>query len=146
MMDNTLFVIFLITLIFFFSSRRRHTRSKRDWSSDVCSSDLAPHGTARRPSDGTGPSGSRRRPADARGDPGLHAAPGGRRAGDDDAPDHQRDPLPYGQPGPARAPARGHGAAPGGDRGGSALPVAAAMDDADAAAGSRAARGEDPAG
>src|SRR5699024_11466944 len=29
---------------FFFSSRRRHTRSKRDWSSDVCSSDL-PRGT-----------------------------------------------------------------------------------------------------
>src|SRR2546421_9910326 len=27
---------------FFFSSRRRHTRSDRDWSSDVCSSDLAP--------------------------------------------------------------------------------------------------------
>src|SRR6266704_5513197 len=27
---------------FFFSSRRRHTRSKRDWSSDVCSSDLDP--------------------------------------------------------------------------------------------------------
>src|SRR5699024_11549548 len=27
-------------LVFFFSSRRRHTRSKRDWSSDVCSSDL----------------------------------------------------------------------------------------------------------
>src|SRR5690349_24582080 len=27
---------------FFFSSRRRHTRSLRDWSSDVCSSDLAP--------------------------------------------------------------------------------------------------------
>src|SRR5699024_12056092 len=26
---------------FCFSSRRRHTRSKRDWSSDVCSSDLA---------------------------------------------------------------------------------------------------------
>src|SRR5699024_3640612 len=25
----------------FFSSRRRHTRSKRDWSSDVCSSDLS---------------------------------------------------------------------------------------------------------
>src|SRR5699024_12072977 len=30
-----------ITYLFFFSSRRRHTRSKRDWSSDVCSSDLA---------------------------------------------------------------------------------------------------------
>src|SRR5216683_6279404 len=28
---------------FFFSSRRRHTRSDRDWSSDVCSSDLASH-------------------------------------------------------------------------------------------------------
>src|SRR5207249_7756819 len=28
------------TVIFFFSSRRRHTSSKRDWSSDVCSSDL----------------------------------------------------------------------------------------------------------
>src|SRR3712207_1294971 len=27
---------------FFFSSRRRHTRYWRDWSSDVCSSDLAP--------------------------------------------------------------------------------------------------------
>ena len=29
-------------LIFFFSSRRRHTRLRRDWSSDVCYSDLAP--------------------------------------------------------------------------------------------------------
>src|SRR3712207_7280474 len=28
-------------LCFFFSSRRRHTRYWRDWSSDVCSSDLA---------------------------------------------------------------------------------------------------------
>src|SRR5260370_23490563 len=27
--------------VFFFSSRRRHTRFKCDWSSDVCSSDLA---------------------------------------------------------------------------------------------------------
>src|SRR2546428_6253816 len=27
-------------VFFFFSSRRRHTRSDRDWSSDVCSSDL----------------------------------------------------------------------------------------------------------
>src|SRR2546427_13175305 len=27
---------------FFFSSRRRHTRFDCDWSSDVCSSDLAP--------------------------------------------------------------------------------------------------------
>src|SRR5438105_5963415 len=29
-----------VVFIFFFSSRRRHTRSTRDWSSDVCSSDL----------------------------------------------------------------------------------------------------------
>src|SRR5699024_11821160 len=30
----------VLSLLFFFASRRRHTRSKRDWSSDVCSSDL----------------------------------------------------------------------------------------------------------
>src|SRR2546429_8681057 len=30
----------IVCLIFFFSSRRRHTRCSRDWSSDVCSSDL----------------------------------------------------------------------------------------------------------
>src|SRR6266550_7029584 len=29
-----------MVLSFFFSSRRRHTRCSRDWSSDVCSSDL----------------------------------------------------------------------------------------------------------
>src|SRR5690606_40708489 len=29
--------------IYFFSSRRRHTRFSRDWSSDVCSSDLGRH-------------------------------------------------------------------------------------------------------
>ena len=32
------FVFFVV--VFFFSSRRRHTRYWRDWSSDVCSSDL----------------------------------------------------------------------------------------------------------
>src|SRR5439155_14993484 len=30
--------------LFFFSSRRRHTRWPRDWSSDVCSSDLSADG------------------------------------------------------------------------------------------------------
>src|SRR6266498_1599659 len=30
----------IFVFIFFFSSRRRHTRCGRDWSSDVCSSDL----------------------------------------------------------------------------------------------------------
>src|SRR6266513_6564464 len=36
----------MLSYFFFFASRRRHTRSKRDWSSDVCSSDL---GAWRRP-------------------------------------------------------------------------------------------------
>src|SRR5690606_40143011 len=30
----------VFVFVFFFSSRRRHTRFSRDWSSDVCSSDL----------------------------------------------------------------------------------------------------------
>src|SRR5690349_23852416 len=33
--------LFFVFIFFFFSSRRRHTRSLRDWSSDVCSSDLS---------------------------------------------------------------------------------------------------------
>src|SRR5689334_24520868 len=33
--------ILVYVLLFFFSSRRRHTRWNCDWSSDVCSSDLA---------------------------------------------------------------------------------------------------------
>src|SRR5438034_7244016 len=39
-------MVTLLSLFFFFSSRRRHTRSLCDWSSDVCSSDLqgSPHG------------------------------------------------------------------------------------------------------
>src|SRR5947209_16694226 len=45
------FVFFLVFFIlffffFFFSSRSRHTRYWRDWSSDVCSSDLGMDGTA----------------------------------------------------------------------------------------------------
>src|SRR5256884_953898 len=38
--------------LFFFSSRRRHTRCSRDWSSDVCSSDLYVEGTAIGPFEG----------------------------------------------------------------------------------------------
>src|SRR5690606_39363865 len=33
-------IVHLYPFLFFFSSRRRHTRFSRDWSSDVCSSDL----------------------------------------------------------------------------------------------------------
>src|SRR5450432_4605225 len=41
LMTLTTFLYLSCALIscFFFSSRRRHTRSDRDWSSDVCSSD-----------------------------------------------------------------------------------------------------------
>src|SRR2546422_8204188 len=35
-------MVYFIEFFFFFSSRRRHTRCSRDWSSDVCSSDLEP--------------------------------------------------------------------------------------------------------
>src|SRR5438132_7425734 len=40
--DNNKYLFELVSSreIFFFSSRRRHTRSLCDWSSDVCSSDL----------------------------------------------------------------------------------------------------------
>src|SRR5689334_10616954 len=42
MMDFFYFVRWLLLIVFFFfSSRRRHTRWNCDWSSDVCSSDLA---------------------------------------------------------------------------------------------------------
>src|SRR2546429_3069703 len=34
-------IVDVVDVLFFFSSRRRHTRCSRDWSSDVCSSDLA---------------------------------------------------------------------------------------------------------
>src|SRR5438874_12300301 len=74
---------------FFFSSRRRHTRSLRDWSSDVCSSDLGERG--QRGADG-GAGGERepepglrkddepqraRRRRRGRGEPGLHVVGGG---------------------------------------------------------------------
>src|SRR5438034_6525906 len=36
----------IIYFVFFFSSRRRHTRSLCDWSSDVCSSDLCEKASA----------------------------------------------------------------------------------------------------
>src|SRR2546429_1991532 len=36
-------MLYFLLCFFFFSSRRRHTRCSRDWSSDVCSSDLCKH-------------------------------------------------------------------------------------------------------
>src|SRR5207302_3164415 len=38
------FIFLCFYFFFFFSSRRRHTRFSRDWSSDVCSSDLRDKG------------------------------------------------------------------------------------------------------
>src|SRR5439155_11008424 len=38
--DYISFIVSLFVFFFFFSSRRRHTRWPRDWSSDVCTSDL----------------------------------------------------------------------------------------------------------
>src|SRR3712207_8556138 len=41
MIESELIILsVLVCYSFFFSSRRRHTRYWRDWSSDVCSSDL----------------------------------------------------------------------------------------------------------
>src|SRR5436309_8017694 len=40
MLDLYSVLLLYYYLFFFFSSRRRHTRFSRDWSSDVCSSDL----------------------------------------------------------------------------------------------------------
>src|SRR2546428_56291 len=42
-------MLYVFLCVFFFSSRRRHTRSDRDWSSDVCSSDLGLVYLAREP-------------------------------------------------------------------------------------------------
>src|SRR2546429_6198795 len=41
--------------VFFFSSRRRHTRCSRDWSSDVCSSDLRSFQPAQASATGSAP-------------------------------------------------------------------------------------------
>src|SRR5207245_4619443 len=59
--------VYELYICFFFSSRRRHTRCYRDWSSDVCSSDLLVGGKA----DATGASSeaSRRKT----GAPGFHS-------------------------------------------------------------------------
>src|SRR2546422_643289 len=40
-MLHFIFMFLFCYFFFFFSSRRRHTRCSRDWSSDVCSSDLS---------------------------------------------------------------------------------------------------------
>src|SRR5215475_15519564 len=53
-------MLFFFLLFFFFSSRRRHTRFSRDWSSDVCSSDLVGQPASAHPAAGTSTGGWRR--------------------------------------------------------------------------------------
>src|SRR3712207_6050555 len=108
---------------FFFSSRRRHTRYWRDWSSDVCSSDLRgrpavelrdprrgsrPFRVATRPGSGPGASGAEppggvrdeaRRGTVVRGDGG----PAGDHRG---SPEDARSPSTRGAPGTARGEIR----------------------------------------
>src|SRR5207237_5494023 len=76
-MDSMFFcsVLFFVFFFFFFSSRRRHTRFKCDWSSDVCSSDLARLWGRRRPAAPAGAGAADRRPRRA------PAGGGGRRRG-----------------------------------------------------------------
>src|SRR6266542_999210 len=73
--------------IFFFSSRRRHTRCYRDWSSDVCSSDLA--------ADWLGAGERRMRIAAASGDDDI--APRAYRVGDPLRRVHWRSTARYGE-------------------------------------------------
>src|SRR5207253_11380132 len=54
---------------FFFSSRRRHTRWPRDWSSDVCSSDLSLHSSGCAASPGSSASESSAARASMHSDP-----------------------------------------------------------------------------
>src|SRR5690349_11751285 len=60
--------------VFFFTSTRRHTSSLRDWSSDVCSSDLPCSTTVRSASTRSGSAGSS-------GAVGRHSPSGSRRCG-----------------------------------------------------------------
>src|SRR5690606_40608544 len=78
---------------FFFSSRRRHTRFSRDWSSDVCSSDLdrtarvgAKQGQTRDPADRQRPLGGREDEARAAG---ADRGGGGRRIAGVEGPREQ---------------------------------------------------------
>src|SRR5688500_19107731 len=67
--------------LFFFSSRRRHTRLQGDWSSDVCSSDLSTSGPARPPTGRPpGPRGGSARSAPPRGATGATPATTPRRS------------------------------------------------------------------
>src|SRR5690606_17080508 len=120
------------SLFFFFSSRRRHTRFSRDWSSDVCSSDLsgaswplrprekepasrrvpkAPVTGAPVPKAGSGP-----RPGPSEGPAERPAAPPAPRAGSDQQPGQAgvRAEPPAPEPaGPAPTGESGHRPAPG---------------------------------
>src|SRR5690606_41046632 len=66
---------------FFFSSGRRHTRFSRDWSSDVCSSDLATQGGVAGAEDATAEEDVAEAPADEAADEDMAARSEERRVG-----------------------------------------------------------------
>src|SRR5690625_7666037 len=110
-------------VFFFFSSRRRHTRWPRDWSSDVCSSDLGrsllarPAPARRRPGVAAGPGRSR----DAVADDGVLAQGGEQLAGEvageaGDASGAQAHPLRMGARGDDQVVRSGDGVEPGAGR------------------------------
>src|SRR2546422_5772131 len=74
-------------MVFFFSSRRRHTRCSRDWSSDVCSSDLLPHEVRRERASVAEPQWEQSPHADAR----EHPLPVGSDVGEKQVAEH--DPV-----------------------------------------------------
>src|SRR2546429_6194390 len=73
-----------MSVCFFFSSRRRHTRCSRDWSSDVCSSDLL---FIRRGDQGVSALGSN--PVELEAECGILSGPVCKRSAWIDAPDAQ---------------------------------------------------------
>src|SRR5687768_18038543 len=64
---DLLLFVFYFFFFFFFSSRRRHTRCSRDWSSDVCSSDLPRLPPTHAPSTSSSACARRRRLPESRG-------------------------------------------------------------------------------
>src|SRR5690606_28723275 len=71
----------------FFASKRRHTRFERDWSSDVCSSDLDGRAGGQRREHGPGPRGL----GPVRDDPAARRVAGGPAPGQEDQGDTGRE-------------------------------------------------------
>src|SRR2546422_9171502 len=122
----TVTVLCCVYIFFFFSSRRRHTRCSRDWSSDVCSSDLSTPALGRRRPRRAG--GSRAGVERRRGAPRgwTHGCTGARGGGARRAREPGGGRSPAGRPLPHRRASRAPGGRPRrrrGGGGGGAAPV-----------------------